>query len=64
MISWGDLWTAVALMLVVEGIFPFINPGALRRAVSMIEQLTDGQLRMLGVLSMSTGVVLLYFVRG
>lgn len=51
-------------MLVVEGIFPFINPGALRRAVSMIEQLTDGQLRMLGVLSMSTGVVLLYFVRG
>ncbi len=59
---WRDLWAALALVLVLEGIFPFINPAGLRRAMGAISQLGDSQLRFAGLASMLLGLVLLYFV--
>lgn len=58
-----DLLAAVALMLVLEGILPFLNPGALRRTVQTIGQMDDRSLRGVGLISMLAGVVLLYVVR-
>lgn len=58
-----DLLAALALMLVVEGMLPFLNPAALRRTVQAIGQLDDRSLRVLGLVSMLAGVVLLYVVR-
>lgn len=58
-----DLLAALALMLVVEGMLPFLNPAALRRTVQTIGQLDDRSLRVLGLVSMLAGVVLLYVVR-
>jgi uncharacterized protein YjeT (DUF2065 family) len=63
MFNWSDLLAALALYLVLEGIMPFLNPAALRRALASFAKLGDGQLRVLGLLSMLAGLALLYFVR-
>jgi uncharacterized protein YjeT (DUF2065 family) len=57
------LITAVALMLVIEGIFPFIAPGAWRDMFRRLTQLTDGQIRFIGLTSMTLGVLLLILTR-
>ncbi len=60
---WTDLLAAVALMLVIEGIWPFLNPRHLREALLQIVALDDRALRILGLVSMMAGVILLYLVR-
>jgi len=62
-INWYDLLAALALVLVLEGIFPFVNPAGMRRKLEMISQLDDGQLRTIGMVSMAIGLALLFFVR-
>lgn len=61
---WRDLAAALALMLVLEGIFPFLNPTGLRRALALLGELSDAQLRVAGLSSMVVGLLLLYWVRG
>jgi uncharacterized protein YjeT (DUF2065 family) len=56
---WKDLLTAVALMLVIEGLLPFINPAAWRRMFEQALRMNDGQVRFLAMSSMVVGVVLL-----
>jgi uncharacterized protein YjeT (DUF2065 family) len=59
---WRDLGAAVALLLVLEGIFPFINPDGMRRTLLAISQLPDQSLRFAGLTSMLIGLVLLYVI--
>jgi uncharacterized protein YjeT (DUF2065 family) len=61
---WNDLWAAFALYLVIEGLMPFANPAAMKRALAQLSQLDERALRVVGLLSMIAGAVLLYFVRG
>jgi len=61
---WNDLWAAFALYLVLEGLMPFANPGGIKRTLSMLSQMDDRALRLIGLASMIAGSVLLYFVRG
>jgi len=63
-INWHDLLTALALVLIVEGIIPFVNPAGLRKTLELIGKLNDGQLRTIGMISMALGLVMLFFVRG
>lgn len=58
-----DLLAALALLLVAEGILPFLNPAALRRTLQNIGQMDDRSLRIMGLISMLCGVALLYAVR-
>ena len=60
---WTDLLTALALVFVLEGIMPFINPDGLRRMFVLGAQLDNATLRFIGLSSMLLGLVLLYFVR-
>lgn len=60
---WQDLFTAIALVLVIEGIMPFLNPAGFRNTMAMIAQMDNKVLRIIGVASMTAGVVLLYIVR-
>ncbi len=60
---WDDLWAALALLMVIEGIAPFISPGAVRRAMATLAQMDDRSIRLAGLLSMLAGVALLYWVR-
>ncbi|CAN5793020.1 DUF2065 domain-containing protein [soil metagenome] len=55
-------WSALALVLVLEGILPFVSPGGWRRAFSQLLQLRDGQLRFFGLCSIAIGLVLLWLV--
>jgi hypothetical protein len=49
---------AVALMLVFEGLLPFIAPGRWREIFRRISDLSDGQIRFFGLISIVSGVVL------
>jgi len=62
MVNWHDLFVAFALLFVIEGILPFLNPAGLRRTMLMLSQLSDQQLRTAGVASMLVGVLMLYVV--
>lgn len=59
---WHDLGVTVALLLVLEGIFPFLNPPGLRRALLALSELSDQQLRFAGLTSMLIGLALLYII--
>jgi uncharacterized protein YjeT (DUF2065 family) len=59
---WHDLAVALALLLVLEGVFPFLHPAGLRRALQAIAELRDAQLRFAGLTSMLLGLALLYIV--
>ena len=58
-----DLLNAIALMLVIEGIMPFLNPNLMRRVMFQIVQQNDKTLRITGLVTMAVGVVLLYLAR-
>jgi uncharacterized protein len=58
-----SLLAAVALMLVIEGLLPFLLPAAWRDTFRRLIELSDGQLRFIGMASMLAGLVLLYFAR-
>ena len=62
-VAWSDLLAALALVLVIEGVIPFVNPQALRRMLLTAAQLDDRSLRVAGLVSMILGVLLLYIVR-
>jgi uncharacterized protein YjeT (DUF2065 family) len=57
------LLTAFALMLVLEGILPFLLPTVWREAFKRLTEMTDGQIRFIGLSSMLAGLLLLYWVR-
>ncbi len=59
-----DLWAALALLLVFEGLLPFAAPAAWRQALMRLIELDDRRLRMIGAGSVGAGLVLLYIVRG
>ncbi len=52
---------AFALMLVVEGLLPFISPPQWRRVFERAIKMTDGQIRFLGLGSMLAGLAMLWF---
>jgi len=60
---WQDLWAALALMLVIEGILPFANPAGFRRMLRMAGEMDDSSLRNGGLVTMLAGLLLLYLVR-
>ncbi len=61
--AWQDLFAALALMLVFEGMLPFINPRRYRDLLRLIEQMDDAAVRRIGLVSMLLGLALLYLVR-
>lgn len=59
----SDFWAAAALVLVLEGILPFLAPARWREAMRQVAELSDAQLRMIGLGSMIVGLVCLAWVR-
>ena len=60
---WTEILTACALLLVLEGILPFVGPSRYKQMVAQIVRLSDNQLRAAGLTAMVAGLVLLFFVR-
>ncbi|NBU80009.1 MAG: DUF2065 domain-containing protein [Sphingomonadaceae bacterium] len=53
------IWTALGLVLVIEGLLPFISPANWRRMFNQVQQLQDGQIRFFGLICIALGLVLL-----
>ena len=54
---------ALALMLILEGVLPFIAPNLWRETFRRITQMTDGQIRFVGLSSIIVGLLLLFWAR-
>lgn len=61
--GWTTLLLAFALMLVIEGLLPFLSPKGWRAGFRRVTELADGQIRFLGLTSMLAGFILLAFFR-
>jgi hypothetical protein len=59
---WKQIAVAFALVVVLEGLMPFLAPARWRDMVRQIAEVDDGTLRMLGLFSMLLGLGLLYLV--
>ena len=57
-----SLWTALALVLILEGLLPFVAPRVWREGFRRVTELTDGQLRFVGVVSIGIGLLGLYLL--
>ena len=62
-VNWTNLCAAFALYLVLEGIYPFLNPQGLKRTLLAVTEVRDGAMRMFGLASMLSGLCLLYFIQ-
>ena len=58
-----DLLAALGLLLVLEGIAPFLNPQGVKRAFARLVEVRDRELRIAGLGSMLVGVIILFLVR-
>ena len=63
-IAWPDLAAALGLLLVIEGILPFLSPASLRRVYQRLASAGDSALRFAGAVSMLAGIVVLWLARG
>jgi len=59
----NTLMTAIALMLVIEGLLPFLVPKVWRDAFRRLTELSDGQVRFIGLSSMLAGLLLLFLTK-
>ena len=55
-------WAALALVFVLEGVLPFLSPAMWRRVFEQALRLSDGQLRFLGLASLTCGLLLLWLL--
>jgi len=60
---WTNLLVAIALVLVLEGIIPFLAPEKFRQALVQLMQLSDQALRVIGLVSMTIGIIILYIIK-
>lgn len=61
---WHELLVSVALVLVIEGVLPFLSPRTVRQVLLQMADMDDRLLRLTGLASMIAGVILLYVLRG
>lgn len=60
----SDLWSALCLVAVLEGLFLFAAPGGWKRAAEKLHAMPDRRLRAVGGMVVIAGMVSLYFIRG
>ncbi len=59
---WHDLAVAICLMLVIEGIIPFLAPSRWRAMVEYLAEIDDRGMRIMGLVSMLIGTAVLYLI--
>jgi len=62
--NWADFWAAMALVLVLEGLIPFISPGGYKNMVQQMATMSEQMLRNVGLVLIIVGLLFLYLVRG
>ena len=59
---WDSIWIALGLVLVIEGLMPALNPKGFKKTMSTIRELDESTLRVMGLMSMSIGATVVYFL--
>ena len=59
---WHEFAIAMCLVLVIEGVLPFVAPGAWRGMIATAARMDDRRLRVAGLCSMLAGTAFLYLV--
>ena len=62
-LKWSELFAALAIASVLEGMMPFLSPPAMRRLLQRLLAMEDRELRLGGLFSMLVGLAILYLVR-
>ena len=62
-LNWSELFAALAIASILEGMMPFLNPPALRRLLQRLVAMEDRELRLGGLFSMLAGLAILYLAR-
>lgn len=62
--NWADLGAALALVLILEGLIPFLSPQGYSKMVQQMATMPEKTLRNVGLVLIFTGLVLLLLVRG
>ena len=60
--NWQDLLTAIALLLILEGLLPFASPTSIKKVYKTMVETPESTLRMFGFASIVAGLVLLYLI--
>lgn len=60
----GSLWTAIGLVLVIEGLTYALVPGKMKQAMVAMQNLSDESLRIAGTAVLAVGVVIVFVARG
>ncbi|MDX1519664.1 MAG: DUF2065 domain-containing protein [Gammaproteobacteria bacterium] len=58
---WSVIIAAIGLMLIIEGILPFLHPDGWRKVFLMAIQMNNSEIRFIGLTSMVLGLLILYF---
>ena len=56
------LWVAFGLMLIFEGVFPFMSPQGWRDKMAQLMVLQDGQIRFFGLVCVMVGLLMLWWL--
>lgn len=59
---WEDLFRAIALVMVIEGILPFVAPDRWREMIARVQEVDARSLRIFGAMLMISGLLLLNFL--
>ena len=59
---WQELLIALALVLIIEGIMPFLSPRGMKQLMKTTSEMDDQSIRVSGFVSMMLGLILLYIV--
>ena len=62
-LDWTDLLAALAIVCIIEGVMPFINPPEMKRLLARMASMEEREMRIFGLASMLLGLAILYMVR-
>ncbi|MGM0592901.1 MAG: DUF2065 domain-containing protein [Pseudomonadota bacterium] len=60
---WSELWAALALVMVIEGLLPALSPHAYRKAMMTMLAMDARSLRVTGLVSMAAGALFFYLIK-
>ena len=61
--DWSDLLAALAIVCVIEGVMPFVNPAGMKRRLNRMASMEEREMRIVGLVSMLVGAASLYLGR-
>ena len=60
--NWGDLGIGIALVLIIEGLLPFLSPSRYKNMLDLVSRISQNRIRVGGAVCMVFGVILLYLI--